>query len=156
MDRVRTESIGLACGILATVVAGIHLWWGIPRFTAYASVGRMPDPRPLAFVLSGHAIMVAITLVAAGKLDAKRTYIPGIVLMLSHIVGYVAWHTVLTHGLSIAEETTAHGHSHTHIGAIVADVIGHLINSPLALVSKSTEAGVFLLLVLLYRRTNDE
>lgn len=142
----RIEHLEVTSAILAAIVAGIHLYWGIPRFTAYASVGTMPDPRPLAFVLSGHAIMVAITLVATGRLDARRTYLPGIALMLIHLIGYVAWHTVLAHRVSGTGASTGH----THLDSVAVVVFGHLVNSPLVLVSKLTELTVVVLLGVLY------
>lgn len=147
--RPRRESLQGATAVLAVAVAGIHLYWGIPRFTAYASVGRMPDPRPLAFVLSGHAIMIAITLVAAGRLEVRRTYLPGIALMLVHLVGYAAWHTVLAHGAGPAAGS-GHGHTHLTLWTGPGIVLGHLVNSPLALLAKTTELAVLVLLGVLY------
>lgn len=134
------------CGLLALAVAGVHLYWGLPRFAAYASVGTMPDPRPLAFVLSGHVIVGAITLVLLGIIDTRRTYLPGMALMLAHLVGYAAWHTVLAHGTT--ETGSAHGH--VHLGNAAPIVLEHLVNSPLALVSKLTELAVLLLLGIVY------
>lgn len=147
MDRTGA-SLRYVCGFFLLVVAGIHLYWGIPRFTAYASVGRMPDPRPLAFVLSGHTIVLGMTLVLLGMLDRSRTYLPGIALMIVHLGGYVAWHTVLSHGGSGTAEPSTHNHSSVaHIGV---DLVEHLLNSPLALVSKLSELTVLLLLCGLY------
>jgi hypothetical protein len=141
----------VVAGLLAAVTAGIHLYWGIPRFTLYASIGTMPDPRPLAFVLSGHAILIAITLVAAGVLNAERLYLPGIILMIIHLGGYVAWHTVLSHG--VAGGTEPAGHSHGGSIAIIGDVATHLLHSPLALGAAVTEVAVILLLGFLLVRS---
>lgn len=152
MDAKRIETLRWATGALAIVVAGVHLYWGIPRFVAYASIGEMPDPRPLAFVLSGHAIMIAITLVAVGRLDTERTYLPGIGFMAIHVIGYAAWHTVLAHGVS--EAATDHTHSPVNLGNIVVVTIEHAVNSPLALLAKSTELAVIGLLTVLYLRGN--
>lgn len=138
------EALG---GGLALVVAGIHLQWGIPRFVAYASVGVMPDPRPLAFVLSGHAILLAVTLVLLGAVDGRRLYVPGIVLMALHLVGYAAWHTVLAHG---GAGTESHTHVPIGLGGVASVVLEHVWNSPLALVSKTSELVVLSLLVGLY------
>jgi len=135
------------------VVAGVHLYWGIPRFTNYASIGSMPDPRPLAFVLSGHAIMIAITLVVAGVLDARRTYLPGMGLVLVHILGYVAWHTVFDHRIGHTPGTTSHSHAGTQIWSVPGTVLDHLLNSPLALLSKTTELALLVLLGVLYVRS---
>ena len=134
------------------MVAGVHLYWGIPRFVAYASIGTMPDPRPLAFVLSGHAILVALTLILLGTVDSRRIYVPGMVLMVVHLVSYAAWHTVLGHGVPGATATAGHGHSHLHLGNALLVVFEHVVNSPLALVSKVAELGVLVVLAGLYVR----
>jgi len=150
VDR-RPARLRTPAGVLALVVAGIHLYWGIPRFVAYATVGVMPDPRPLAFVLSGHAILLALTLVAAGVLDPRRTYVPGMALMVVHVAGYAAWHTVLAHGVPGATETVAVDHG--HVGNALLVVLEHAVNSPLALASKLAELAVLALLAVLYVRT---
>lgn len=139
-----------AAGALALVTAGIHLYWGIPRFTAYAAVGVMPDPRPLAFVLSGHAIAVALTLVLLGTIQARRLYLPAIVLMMVHILSYVAWHTVLAHGVGATDPGAADDHGHLTLVSIGPLVLEHLLNEPIALISKTAEVGVILLVVGLY------
>lgn len=147
VEVITVHRLKYAALTLALLTAGVHLFWGIPRFVNYLSVGVMPDPRPLLFVLSGHAVVVGVTLVGLGLIDARRTYLPGIVLMLAHVVGYVGWHTVYSHGLS-------NSHSHAteafQVGNVVAVVIDHLINSPIALVSKLAEVAVIGLLATLY------
>lgn len=154
-----TRRFQFAAAVTALAVGGIHLWWGIPRFVAYASVGRMPDPRPLLFVLSGHAILLGVTLVAAGLLDARRTYGPGVVLALAHLVGYAAWHTVLDHGGAGA--TGSHHHEATTgvLGTVshsLAEVGGHLLASPLALTAALTEVATAALLLALWRRARTD
>lgn len=147
MIEIRRETYIQLAGVLAVIVAGLHLYWGIPRFLLYASIGAMPDPRPLAFVVSGHAILIAVTLVAAGVVGVRRLYLPGIALMAIHIVGYAAWHTVLSHGVS--------GTGHTHDrGAVLGQlhiVLEHLVNSPLPLASKTAELILLVLLAVLYQ-----
>lgn len=135
---------------LALVVAGIHLYWGIPRFTNYVAVGVMPDPRPVLFVLSGHAILGAITLVVLGVVDKRWTYLPGMALMAAHLVGYAAWHTVFSHGVAHSTETTSHVHAVPHDQAVISVVLEHLVNSPMALVSKLAELALLGLLLWLY------
>lgn len=132
---------------MALVVAAVHLYWGIPRFVAYASIGAMPDPRPLAFVLSGHAILIALTLIVLGVLDRRRTYLPGMVLMAAHLVGYVAWHTLLAHGVPTAYGPVGHGHPYHDVQEATLVVVEHVLNSPLALVSKLAELGLLVLLI---------
>lgn len=133
--------------VLGLLTAGIHLAWGIPRFTNYVSVGAMPDPRPLLFVLSGHAILAGVTLASLGVVDPRRTYLPGIGLMLAHVAGYVGWHTVYRHGLA---ETGSHATDVVHVDSPVVVVLDHLLNSPIALASKSAEVAVIGLLAALY------
>lgn len=135
------DRIELVCALLALVVAGIHLYWGLPRFAVYATVGTMADPRPLAFVLTGHAIAGGVSLAALGVLDPRRLYRPGIALMVVHLGAYAAWHTVLSHG--VGGET--HHEQLTPFAAIHV-VLEHVVNSPLALASKTTEAAVLVLL----------
>ena len=140
------DSLRLASGALAIAVAGIHLYWGIPRFVAYASVGVMADPRPLAFVLSGHVIAGAVTLVAVRAFDARRIYFPGIVLMVVHLVSYAAWHTILSHGGAGSPDSHTHGST---FAAGILVVVEHLLASPLALAAKSAEFGLLVLLAVL-------
>lgn len=135
---------------LALLTAGIHLYWGIPRFTNYVDVGVMPDPRPVLFVLSGHAILGGLTLVLLGVVDKRWTYLPGVALMLAHLVGYAAWHTVLSHGVAHSAETTTHVHDVPHTEAVVSVVFEHLVNSPLALASKLAEVAIIGLLLWLF------
>lgn len=147
VEPIVIRRLQYAALVLALLTAGIHLYWGIPRFTNYASVGVMPDPRPLLFVLSGHAVVVGVTLVGLGVVDARRTYLPGIGLMLAHIVGYVGWHTVYSHGL---EESHSHATEVLHVNNVAVVVLDHLLNSPIALVSKLAEVAVIGLLAALY------
>lgn len=147
MTRQGTR-LGLVAGTLAVVVAGLHLYWGMPRFAVYVTVGTMPDPRPLAFVLSGHAILVGVTLVAIDRLDRQRLYLPGMVLLVMHLLGYAAWHTVFRHGF--VESSTGHTHdSHGLVDAGVV-VLEHVVNSPLAFASKFTELVLLGCLAVLY------
>ena len=135
------DRIELVCGLLALLVAGIHLWWGLPRFALYATVGTLVDPRPFAFVLSGHAIAIGITLAAVDVVERRHLYLPGIGLMLVHLGGYVAWHTVLAHGIGL-------GTPHEHLSLLTAlpIVLEDLLGSPIALVAKAAEAAVTVLL----------
>ena len=140
-------SLEAVAASLVLVTAGIHLWWGIPRFTNYASVGVMPDPRPLLFVLSGHAILIGVSLVALGVIEPRWTYLPGIGLMLVHIVGYVGWHTVYRHGI---EASTHHETAVNHVDDLPLVIADHLLNAPIALASKLAEVAVIVALAALY------
>jgi hypothetical protein len=139
----------VACGVLACIVAGIHLYWGLPRFAVYVTVGTMADPRPLAFVLSSHAILFGLTLVGLGVISWDRLVLPGIGLMGIHLVGYAAWHTILSHGVRGAGGTA---HDHVHAADIVATTVTHLVNSPMVLAAKSAEVALLVGLLVSYRR----
>ena len=132
---------------LAFLIAIVHLYWGMPRLTAYLMAGTMPDPRPPLFVLSGVAILVGVSIVAAGG-DRRPIYVAGIALMLTYLLGYVAWHTVLDHGGFWPWGPGGHAHG----GNPVVVIAQHLLADPLALVSKAAELCLLVLLVVLYRR----
>lgn len=140
-----------ACGGLAIITAGIHLYWGLPRFAVYATVGTLADPRPFAFVASAHAILFAITLVVLGAIDWERLLLPGIALVLGHLLGYAAWHTVLSHGVG---RTTGGHHDHAHATAVVETTVRHLVDSPLVLGSKIAELLLVFGLVIGYVHVN--
>jgi len=136
-----------AAGALAVVVAAIHIFWGFPRLVTQIQVGAIPDPRPAAFVLSGALIFIGIAQILDGR-DPKPIYLAGIGLMLAYIIGYVAWHTVLGHGgfWPGGREPL------THDQPAYVVVVGHLLEDPLALVSKITELLLAGLLAVLYRQ----
>ena len=143
MSRRATAEVAAAG--LALVTAAIHLRWGIPRFVAYASVGVMPDPRPALFVLSGHAIALGITVAALGLVRRRRLYRPGAALMAAHLLGYVAWHTVLAHGVG----GTGEAHPSLTLGSAGTVVLEHLLASPVVAASKLAELAALGLLVWL-------
>ena len=135
-----------AAGALAAAVAAIHIYWGFPRLVLQLQIGAVPDPRPAAFVISGALIFLGIAQVLDGR-DPKPIYLAGIGLMLSYILGYVAWHTVLGHGgfwpwgpEPITHDIPAH-----------LVVVDHLLSDPLALVSKLLEVTLAGVLAVLYR-----
>jgi len=135
-------------GALALAVAGIHLYWGFPRLITQLDVGAVPDPRPIAFVLSSVAIILGIAQILDGR-NPKPIYLAGIALMFAYIGGYVAWHTVLGHGgfwpwMPELEQ-------HTHDEGLIDLVIGHLAEDPLALASKLLELSLAIVLGVLYR-----
>ncbi len=157
LDSSQRTRVELLAGGIALGVAAIHLYWGIPRFTAQATVGSYTDPRPLAFVLSGHAIVLAITLVLLGVIEPSRLYLFGLTLMIIHLVGYGAWHTVLSHGGVVDPTATSHSHVHESTSHMLSEIVWnltivleHVVNSPLAFLSKSLELTELCLLGYLY------
>ena len=140
------QGLRYLAGVLALVVAGIHLYWGFPRLITQLQIGAVPDPRPLVFVVSGVAIIFGVAQILDGR-DPKPIYLAGIGLMAGDIVGYVAWHTVLGHGgfWPWGPDPITHDAS----AAVV--VVDHLLADPLALGSKIAESVLAGLLAVLYR-----
>lgn len=139
-------------GALAYFVAGIHLLHpqrGLPRLVLIIGTGNasllISDPRPLAFVLSGFAIIVGVGIAAIGR-RRKLIYLLGILLMVAYLVGYFAWHLTGHGGFLPVREPIYHG-MHP-----VEAVVSHLVEYPLARVSKIAEAALLIVLVILYRR----
>jgi len=123
--RRRLGAIGAVCLALS---AGIHLYHptlGAVRLLEHLRIGRLLDPRPLAFTLSG---LGALAWLVLWYHDVRRgaLAVAGIVLLTGYSVGYVAWHTVLAHG-AFWPGVRAHGH-----GWALSAVPAHLAAEPLA------------------------
>lgn len=147
MKRRILQSLAVA---LAVIVAGLHLFhpdFGIFALMTYVSIQSLPDPRPLAFVLSAVAILLGISLVADGALDPKPAYLGGMALMLVYIAGYFVWH-MFGHGGWWPWGTGLGGHSHTFLEILIGE--GHLRADLLALASKIAELALLVVLGLLY------
>ncbi|GAB6878563.1 hypothetical protein JCM17823_08370 [Halorubrum gandharaense] len=134
-----------AAAVLAVVVAGTHLYWALPEMARQLHYGQVPDPRPAVFLLATVGIFVGIMLVAQG-FDPTPVYVGGILLMVTFIAGYVAWHTVLDHG-AFWPGIRAHGHDADPVSVVLT----HLRHDSLALTSKLAEtalAGVLAVLLV--------
>lgn len=146
-----SENVGYLGAALAYIVAGVHLFHpkrGFPRLVALVTTGNasllVNDPRPVAFVLSALAILLGIKLVIA-DVARKHVYALGMVLVATYFVGYFAWHLSGHGGFLPGREPLYHG---LHP---VEAVISHLVNYPLAALSKLAEAALFIVLAVLYR-----
>lgn len=142
-----------AAAVLAYLVAVIHLFHpshGFARLALVLSVdpGLLgADPRPLAFVLSSVAILVAVPAVLRGVVSKRLVVALGVLLMTAYVVGYFAWHLSGHGGFLPGREPLYHGY--TPIEAVVS----HLTTDPWAAASVLTEVPLLgALLVLLYRR----
>lgn len=147
-DLIDSESLRFVAAFLGLLVAGIHLYWGLPRFVAYSTIDwfLQPDPRPLAFVVSAHLILLGITLGAFDLLDRRVLYVGGIVLVGIYFLGYAAWHTVLSHGGFWPWAPPAQSHG----GNPISTIGRHLLSDPFALVSKLAEVVLIVVLGVLY------
>ncbi len=136
-----------AGGLLALLVAWTHLLHptnGLPRLLLYMEVGTLYDPRPPLFVASSLLILAGIALAIAGRYR-RVIYVGGIVLMVGHLFIYVGWHSVLDHGAF-----WPYIEPFPHEGLPLLDsMYRHLADDRLALVSKLSEAGLAILLVVL-------
>lgn len=146
------ENLGYVGAGLAYLVAGIHLFHpkrGFPRLITLLPTGDASlfvyDPRPLAFVLSALAVLLGIKLVIL-DIERKRVYALGMSLMATYFVGYFAWHLSGHGGFLPVREPLYHG---LHP---VEAVISHLVDYPMAALSKLAEAALFVVLVILHRR----
>lgn len=145
-------NLGHIGAALAYLVAAIHIFHpkrGFLRLVTLVTTGNtsllVVDPRPLAFVLSGLAILLGIKLVIM-NIARKRVYALGMVLVATYFVGYFVWHLSGHGGFLPVREPVYHG---LHP---VEAVVSHLVNYPLAALSKLTEAALFTTLVILYQR----
>ena len=138
-------------GLLAAIVAGIHLYWALPVATQQLRFGILHDPRPAAFLLATMAMLMGAILILQG-FDPVPVYVGGIVLMLVFLGGYAAWHTVLDHG---AFWPGRHAHGHSDLGPIRLIAV-HLLDDSVAFASKVAEVALLVVLsVLTVRELND-
>lgn len=150
--QTAVDNAGVLAAALAYVVAGIHLTHpklGMPRLVLLLTTDSAwllaSHPRPVAFVLSGLAIIAGVTLAIFGY-RRRLLYLLGIALMLVYVVGYLAWHFSGHGGFLPGREPLYHGM--TPLEALIA----HLTTSPRAVVSKTAEVALLGVLTFLYRR----
>lgn len=138
-------------GALAYLVAALHLFHpthGVARLVLVLSANPAllaSDPRPLAFTLSGFAILGGVTVVVLG-VPARRYYVAGIALMAIYLVGYFAWHLSGHGGFLPGREPLYHG-----LGPIEA-VLAHLRTDPWARLAVPAELLLGGALAVLHRR----
>ncbi|MFB6304955.1 MAG: hypothetical protein ABEH47_07300 [Haloferacaceae archaeon] len=148
---VTSARLQYAAAGLAYVVAGVHLFHpshGLLRLVTLLLVDPallVTDPRPVAFVLSGAAILVAIPAVVGGA-PRRPAYALGIGLTLTYLVGYFGWHLSGHGGFLPGRKPLYHGL--TPVEAVVA----HLTGEPLAAIAVVSELALLAVLVVLYRR----
>lgn len=139
-----TRILRVTAGALAVFVAWLHLLhpeYGWETLFLYLELGTIYDPRPPLFVASGGAILVAVGLVIYGA-PRRPIYAAGVLLVLTYLLGYAAWHTVLDHG---AFWPHIEPHHHHDMG-LLETLVEHLRADTIALASTIAEV---LLLVLL-------
>jgi len=147
MEASRVRTLRFLALQVVGAVAVIHLVVGAETLLevlargllgAYLTEFVVSDPRPLLFVLSAVATFGGILAVARGRLDHRRAYLLGIALLSGYVLGWVAWHTVLDHGLALGGgggTPTPEGHSH---GGLLETLRSHYVDPLVATVTAST------------------
>ena len=136
---------------LATLVALLHLLdpnHGLLELFAllYANPQVLVfDPRPVAFVVSATALLIGVSL-SRNAPDRRPYYVAGILLALTYVVGYLAWHLTGHGGFLPGREPLLHGLSP------VENVVRHLTGDPWAAASMASELALIAALVALLRR----
>lgn len=144
-----SESAARKLRFLAVQVVGavavVHLVVGLAGFleilvngllAAYLTEFIFERPRPALFTVSGLVILGGMAATARGRLDLRRAYLLGVGVLAIYLLGWIAWHTVLGHGLALSggsggAETVA-GHSH---GGLLDTLRSHYIDPLLATVA---------------------
>lgn len=146
-----TQQLRYGGAALAFMVGVLHLFHpklGFPRLVLLLSADPallLSDPRPIAFVLSGFAILAGVGVVGVG-IPPRLLYVLGAALMLTYITGYFAWHLSGHGGFLPGREPLYHGM--TPLQAVVSHLSGDLWAAA-AIVTEVLLVGV---LVILYRR----
>jgi hypothetical protein len=147
-----TRELRYVGAALALLVAAIHLYHpdrGMPRLVTLLITDNaallVSDPRPLLFVLSGAAIVVAVIAVLWG-VPRRPLYAGGMALMATYVVGYFGWHLTGHGGFLPGRAPVYHGLSP------VAAVVDHLSTYPVALLAVVGELSLLAVLWVLYRR----
>lgn len=124
---------------LVGAVAVVHLVVGLTGFleilvngllATYLTEFVFERPRTLLFTVSGVAILAGMVATARGRLDLRRAYLLGAAVLATYLVGWLAWHTVLDHGLALtggAPTETTHSH-----GGVLATLYSHYVEPLLA------------------------
>jgi len=144
-------ALRVAGAVLTAVVAGIHLFHpdhGVLELFALLTVRPgtlLFDPRPLAFVLSGTALFVGLSL-SRNASDRRPYYVAGVAIAATYFVGYFAWHFTGHGGFLPGRRPLLHGLSPTE------NVLRHLTSDAWAAVSKVAELAMIVVLGALLRR----
>ena len=141
----------MAAAALAYLVAVVHLFHpshGFARLVLVLSADPgllAADPRPLAFVLSSVAILVAVPAVLRG-LPERPVIAAGAGLMVAYLLGYLGWHLSGHGGFLPGREPLYHGL--TPLEALAS----HLTTDPWAAAAFVLELALLAVLVALLAR----
>lgn len=147
--RPTNQQLRYGGAALAYLVGALHLFHpklGFPRLVLLLSANPSllyTDPRPVAFVLSGVAILLGVSVVTLG-FPIRILSVLGIVLMLTYISGYFAWHLSGHGGFLPAREPLYHGL--TPLQAVLAHLGGDLW-AAIAIVAEVLLIGILAVLI---------
>lgn len=146
------KNVGLLGVVLAYIVAGFHVAHpklGLPRLVLLYSADSLSllanHPRPLVFVVTGLAIVIGAAL-AGMEYQRRLIYGLGILLMVTYILGYAAWHLSGHGGFLPGRKPLYHGL--TPLEALIA----HITTDTWAAIAKLSELALLSVLTVLYRR----
>ena len=134
---------------LVGAVAVVHFAVGSEQLGTLAANGLLDEyrtgmvaerPRGLLFILSSLAILGGIVAAARDRIDRRTAYQLGVLAMVTFLVGWVAWHTVLDHGFVLSGGASEPVDGHTH-GGIVDTLASHYVAPLLATVGAATAEG---------------
>lgn len=147
-----TRALSYAGAGLAVLVALLHLLHPgqgmIELFAALNGDWRLLryDPRPVAFVASGTALLVGVAL-SRNAPNRRPYYLAGMVLAAVYVVGYFAWHFTGHGGFLPGRKPLLHGLSP------MQNVVSHITTDLWAAASKVAEIAMFAVLGLLSTRS---
>ncbi|WP_254838810.1 hypothetical protein [Natronomonas marina] len=133
MDETAVRKLRFLALQVVGAVAVVHLVVGVAELLRFASGGLLVEyfttqalaqPEPWLFTLSALAILGGVLAVGFGHLGYRRAYLLGAAAMATFVVGWLAWHSVLGHGVG---EATAADASHRGL----LDVVGSHYVDPL-------------------------
>lgn len=157
MTAIQRYRLHILAAGLAIITAGIHLYLGFMEIIQYFTAGQTPEVLSILFAVSALAIIAGMLAFYRGA-PRQPIYLLGILLMIVYIVGYIDWHIFGTVesllGIEAAGHDHAHDHDHNHAHeeeeSPLRLLIVHLIEDPFALVSKTAEALLLLILSIFY------
>jgi hypothetical protein len=130
MEEATARKVRFLALQVVGAVAVVHLVVGVAELVRLANAGllgayvtgeqALAQPEPWLFTLSALAVLGGVVAVASGHLGYRRAYLLGIAMMATYVLGWVAWHTVLEHGLAGAGESVTDDHTHEGLVGVVA------------------------------------
>lgn len=121
MEQSKVRGLQFLTLQVVGAVAVIHLVFAFDQLVGIVGNGLLVDyltemvfvhPRAFLFVVSSLAIFVGIVATARGLLPRRRAYKLGILVLGTYVLGWVAWHTVLDHGVALSGGGGDQGHTH--------------------------------------------